>query len=428
MPGNPHELQDFTDVLKTVYLPVRKNAFQFQTPLLAAAERGGPDRVTYGGHDLVFDVKFGRRGGFVSSTQGFFPHSKKSAEKQGRLGISRSYITVMVDGLAAKATMRDQDSYISAAAKISEDASEQWKLEQNRILHGDGLGVRAVLDSVTSTTVVVADNPYGIADAGPGNLHLTEGEDIAVLSSDGATLRGKTTISSATPISLSGDLATITYTSAVSGQQAGDVIVSAVPTAVDANDTSWGAEPYGLMAFVDVEGNFGTFEGINDSRWVATKLTSTTVDETILMRLLGTLEARANLDTRTNPSAMLLLTTRGIWQSYGESLLGLRRFSAPTMTINGGFKATEVAGAALVYDPWAPRGRIYAIHTPDTIFIDLMDWGELTYGDSVSWQRSSTRDAYEAQFGSYWNYGVTMRNSHGVISGITDTVSYAPVY
>lgn len=419
------DIQDFTDVLKTVYLPVRRNAFPLMTVALAQARQIGPEEVRYGGHDLAFDVKLGRRGGFISSARGYTPNAKKSREKQGRLGIARSYATVELDGLAVSASERDEDAYISAAAKVVEDVTEQWQLEQNRIVHSDSLGVRARVETVTDTQTIVVKDPYGISDAGPGNLHLVEGDDIAVLSADGDTTRGKAEI---VDISLSGDQATLSLSTAVSGMTSGDVVVTATPASVHSTDSSWGAEPHGLMSIVDVEENFETFEGIKDDRWQAQKMESSFVDETIVMRLLNTIRARAGIDWRTNPGAMLLLTTTGIWQAYGESLLGMRRYDAPTMTLNGGFTGTQVAGAALVDDPWCPRGRLYAIHGPDTVFIDLMQWGELGMQDAPRWQRAQNRDAWEAVFGSYWNYGAYMRSSHGVIHGITDTVNYSPVF
>ena len=425
MPGTPQDLQDFTDVLKDVYLPVRRKAFPISTPMLAAAKKASPNSVEYAGNDLIFDVKTGRRGGFISSSKGFLPYSKTAREKKGRLSIARTYAVVNVDGLALKASAGDKASYIPAAKKVVEDATEQWRLEQQRILHGDSLGVRAVIGTASTTTSIIVEDPYGIDGAGPGNLHLVVGDDIAVLNPTGATLRGKAQI---TDISLSGDNATLTLGSAISGMQAADVVVTAVPTAVDANDTSWGAEPHGIKSIVDVENAFATFEGISDSRWVAQKMTSSTIDERIVMRLLNTIRNRAGVEWRTNPAAMLLVTTTGIWQAYGDSLLGMRRFDAPTMTLNGGFTAVQVAGAALLDDPWAPRGRMYAIHGPDTVFVDLMDFGKLSFQDSPQWRMAQNQDAYEAVFGSYWNYGAYIRASHGVISGITDTVSYSPVY
>lgn len=423
------DLQDFSAVLKNVYLPIRKKAFPLMSPLLAAAKRGGPDRVRYAGNDLFFTVKLGRRGGFVASASGFLPENVNAEERQGRLGVARTYAVVQVDGLNARATEDPKGAYISAAKKLTEDVLESWKLEQNRILHGDSLGVRALVVSKTSDTVWVVSSPYGISGAGPGSLHLQIGDTIALLDSSASNaVLGKAKI---TNITLSGDNATITVDTDLDGGgtgAAGDLIVTAVPTAVSSTDSSYGAEPFGIMGIVDVENAFVTFEGINHSRWAAQKLTSATIDETTIMQLLQTLRSRAGIDYRSNPKSLLLMTSPGIWQTYGESLLGLRRFSAPEMTLEGGFRGVGVAGAVLMDDPWAPRGRLYAIHTPDTIFIDLLDFGKISFQDSPQWQRAANQDAFEAVYAAYWNYGATVRSSHGVISGITDTVNYSPVY
>lgn len=429
--ANIETLADLSPILKNVYLPIRKKAFPFMTPLLAQAKRGGPDRVRYAGNDLFFVVKLDRRGGFVSSARGFLPDSKDAREKQGRLGIARTYATVEVDGLAARSTEDTRGAYISATKKLVEDVMEQWQLEQERILQGDSRGVRALVKTRTSATIIVVDSPYGIASSGPGNLHLVVG-DVAASHDSSASFAflAKATI---TDIVLAGDDATLTFDATIEGAgtiAAGDVIVTAVPAATNATDTSFGAEPNGLMSIIDVENNFATFEGISDERWVAQKTTSSTgaIDEVLIMKLLNTIRARAGVEWRNDPKAMLLLTTTGIWQSYGDSLLGLRRFAAPTMTLNGGFTGVQVANATLIDDPWNPRGRLYAIHTPDTIFVDLMDFNELTLQDSTRWQRVNRRDAWEVVFASYWNYGVTVRNSHGVISNITDTENFSPIF
>lgn len=424
MPGNPVEIQDLSPVLKNVYLPWRKNLFQSNQVLLAQAKKIGPKHVDYAGNDLFFVVKTDRRGGVVASAKGYFPDALNAPEKQGRLSVSRMYASVYVDGFALKATENSKGSYISAAKKVVEDVMEAWELEQNRVLHGDSLGIRAVVTSGANSATQTVDDPYGITDAGPGNLHLSVGDTVSFRSSDGATLRGKRQI---TAISLSGDTATLTLDSSVN-TTTGDILVTAVSATTHSTDDSFGAEPFGLKAIVDVENAFSTFEGISDNRWVAQKLTSATVDEMTVMKLLNTIRARSAVDTRKNPKEMLLLTTTGIWSSYGESLLGLRRFAAPEMTLEGGFTGVKVANGVLVDDPWAPRGRLYAVHGPDTVFIDLMDFGKVGYQDSPRWRPASTQDGFEAIFASYWNYGVSVRQSHGVISGITDSVNYSPVF
>jgi len=423
--ANFENLEDLTPILKNVYLPIRRKAFPLLTPLAANARKATPQTVRFAGNDLFFDVKLGRRGGFVSSARGYFPDHLSATEKQGRLGITRMYARVQVDPLADAATKPDKAAFISQSKKITEDVMEQWEIEQERVMHGDSTGTRALVTTVTSTTVIEVQSPYGIASSGPGNLHLVEGDVIAVLDTTGATLRGKAQIST---ISLSGDTATLTLASAIAGMQATDIVVTAVPTATHSTDSSFGAEPHGLKGIMDVEGNFATFEGINHDRWVAQKLTSSTVDETIVMKLLNTIRARAGVDWRSNPKALALFTTTGIWQTYGDSLLGLRRFNAPSMEIKGGFTGVQVAGAVLLDDPWGPRGRIYAVHFPDTLLVDLMSFGMVSFQDSPKWQQATNQDAFQAAFATYWNYGVTMRSSHGVISGITDTVNYSPVF
>ena len=424
--ADPIELQDFTPILQNVYLPIRKDIFPVNAVLLAQARKLGPEHVTYAGNDLFFDVVVDRRGGFSSSTIGALPESKIAREKQGRLSVARTYAKAQVDGLALKANSSTRGSYISTAKKVVGDIMKQWEIEQERILHGDSLGIRATVTSgVASATQTVA-NPYGITGAGPGNLHLVEGDTVSFRSSDGLTLRGKRKILTISLVEATG-VATLVLDSSVT-TTTGDIVVAAVPAAVDANDDSFGAEPHGLKSIVDVENAFATFEGFNDARWAAVKNTSATVDESIVMRLLNTIMARSGNDYLQNPRNMLLLTTTGIWQAYGESLLGLRRFAAPEMNLKGGFTGVQVANATLVRDPWAPRGRMYAVYGPDTVFIDLMDFGELSFQDAPKWQRAANFDRWEAVFAAYWNYGALSRISHGVISGITDSVNFSPVF
>lgn len=423
------DLQDVQPILKNKYTNIRKKGFPLLTPLLAQVKKAGPDRVRYGGNDLFFGVKLGRRGGFVASAEGFLPDAMSATERQGRLSVSRIYARVAVDTFAAKASEDPKSAFISLANKVVEDVMDEWQLQQNRVLHGDGMAVRAIVVSRTSATVVTADSPYGIASSGPGNLHLDVGEVIATLdASDSFALLAKDTI---TAITLSTDTATITVGTSIEGSgtiAAGDVIVTAVPTATSSTDTSFGAEPYGIMAITDVEANFATFEGIEHSRWVAQKLTSTSIDETVVMKLLNTQRARGGVDWRVDASAVLGITSTGIWQQYGEALLGLRRFSAPEMTLNGGFKAIKVAGIPVVDDPWCPRGRFYSMVPDDLIFVDLMDFGKLSYEDSPTWRPAANQDGFEAVYATYMGFGCTRRNTQGVISGITDTVNYSPVY
>jgi hypothetical protein len=424
------DLTTLTGVLKTMYTPIQKRMFSLMSVLPAQARRGGADTVQYAGNDAIFSAQFESRGGFTSSTTGKLPEPQDGVDKQGRLGIARSYFVSKVDGLALKATTNSKGAYISAAKKVIRDVMQQWKIEQNRVMHGDSQGIRCVVVTRTSATEIIVDAPYGISGAGPGNLFLRVGDTVAVHDTNAANaLLSKAVIGSITRGS--GDQATLIASSGdfegAGTVATGDILVSACTAATSATDTSLGAEPHGAKSIIDVEDAFATFEQLKDDRWVAQKLTSTTVDETIVMKLLNTIRARTGIDWRSNAKKMILLTTTGIWQAYGASLLGLRRFTAPTMELNGGFKGVQVAGATLIDDPYCPRGRLYAFHGPSLIFIDLMDFGMLSYEDANRWRPAAREDSYEGVHGIYWNFGATQRNAHGVISGITDTDNFSPV-
>jgi hypothetical protein len=266
----------------------------------------------------------------VSSSAGFIPHATSAREKQGRLGIARTYATAQVDNLALKSNSSTRGAFISIGKKVVEDIMDQWKLEQSRIMHGDSLGIRALYAAVSGATFT-CDSAYGIASGGPGNMHLDVGDQIAIIDQTDGTMHHKATITGYT--STASDVSTFTMSATMTGGADGDYVVTAVPAATDTNDNSFGAEPHGWKSIVDVEGNWATFEGIKDAKWLAQKLTNSTLDELQVMKLLNTIRAKAGVEWRDNPKKCVLVTTTGIWQAYGELLLGLRRFAAPTMTI-----------------------------------------------------------------------------------------------
>jgi hypothetical protein len=142
--AEPHPLGEFSATLKNVYLPIRKKAWPKMSVLAAQARKIGPETAKFAGNDLFFDVVLSGVGGFVAVKPGFAPESLVAKEKQGRLGIARNYAKLFVDGLALKATADSKGSYISVAKKLMEDVMDQWQIEQNRVLHGDGLAIRAL--------------------------------------------------------------------------------------------------------------------------------------------------------------------------------------------------------------------------------------------------------------------------------------------
>lgn len=417
--------------LKNVYSKFRKQVFPILTPLLANMKslKPGMNSARWGGNGIYFDVVLTRPTGMTFSDAGYFPPSAAATEKQGNVGIKRSYVSRTIDQLAVQGTVSQEASFVPLAKKIMQEAMDAAKLGQNEALHGDGRGVKATVTSVTNTTTFVCSAPYGLSGAGQGGLTLDVGMYVAFRDSTGATLRtGKNTIVS---ITNSGDSATIVIDAANANVQANDLIVAATTS-----DDAYGRSVNGLINLLNRGASYNSLHGISaasDSpRWDAVRLVAGTdtadanqPSEMDIWKLATLVAAKSGKDPLTAPDEFLVITTPGIVRKLAESFLGQRNWQmAPKVELKGGFKGVEVAGLKLIPDFWCPAGTVYMVHLPSLLWVDLMDFQPLSFEGVGPWRFVAGRDAYEYSFGQYWNTAVLQRNAHGMITGYTDTERY----
>lgn len=423
---------DISGVLKNVYAKFRVNSFPIATPLLAQVKKGspgGPERMQWGGNGVYWDVKLTRPVGLVSSDSGYFGKTAAVVEKQATLGIKRQYVTRHIDALADSGTTSKEAAYIGVARKVLDEALDATVLGQQENLHGNGDFIKAVVDSVTSTTVIVVDNPYGVADAGRGGLLLDQDMYVAVLDASASyAVLGRSYITSVAQ-SASADTATVTLTTAITGMAAGDVIVPCT-----ADDTSYQKATNGLINITNRGNSYQSFEGITSAtypRWDSVRMTAgTDTDDAALptemdvWELIQRVAAKSGKNAQVKPNEFLLITTPGLVKKLGESFLGQRRWDMGMKKLTGGFGALEICGLPLVPDMYCPAGTMYLLHLPSLTWVDRMDWKKISFEGQGPWRFISGRDAYEVTYGAYWNFGALQRNSLGVITGYTDTRRY----
>lgn len=421
---------DITGVLKNVYEAFRINLFPKLTPLMANVKKarpGGPERMQWGGNGVYWDVVLTRPVGLSASDSGYFPPGAQAIERQANLGIKRTYVSRQIDMLAVQGTQSKEAAFVPLARKIIQEAMDAAQLGQQEILHGNGLAIKGIVGTVTDTTHIIVSGPYGVASSGKGGLLLDVGMFIAVKDTTGATLRGKATVTAA---SNSGDNCTLTLDTAIAGMIATDIVVAATTS-----DDSYNAVPNGLINITNRGAAYNSLHGISAgtfARWDTVRMTAGTdtadanqPSEMDIVDLAMRLANRSGKNPMLNPSEFLLITTPGIFKKLGESFLGQRRFDMAAKTkLQGGFDAVVIAGLPMVQDYWCPAGTIYLVHLPSLTWVDRQDWMKLQYEDSGPWRFITGRDAYEVNFGSYWNFGVLQRNAHGIIVSYTDTVRY----
>jgi len=426
---------ELTGLLKNVYSQFREKVQNLVTPLLAQLNKGkagGPRNMRWGGNNVFFDVVVGRPAGATFSSAGYFPPDTTAQEVQGNVGVVRAYTTRQIDGLAFVGTQSKDAAFQTIAKKTMEEIKEASTLLMQQALHNKSDGIVALVGSVTSTTVIVVTSPYGVASAGQGSLLVSVGDYIAVLDTSASdAVLGRSNVSA---ISVSGDNSTLTLTTAITGMAAADKLVKAT-----ASDTSFNGAMNGLINITNRGGSYASLHGITQATygiWDAIRMVAGTdtpdasqPTESDIWDLIQRIAGRSGKDAMLRPQDFLLMTTPGLGKKIIESMVGQRRFDSAefSTTIKGGYKAVSVCGIPLVQDYYVPAGTLYLIHIPSLSWVDAKDWGFVEFEGAGPWRWTQGRDAFETSYGWYGNLACLQRNSHGSITGYTDTARYTHV-
>jgi len=426
---------ELTGLLKNVYSQFREKVQNLVTPLLAQLNKGkagGPRNMRWGGNNVFFDVVVGRPAGATFSSAGYFPPDTTAQEVQGNVGVVRAYTTRQIDGLAFVGTQSKDAAFQTIAKKTMEEIKEASTLLMQQALHNKSDGIVALVGSVTSTTVIVVTSPYGVASAGQGSLLVSVGDFIAVLDTSASdAVLGRSNVSA---ISVSGDNSTLTLTTAITGMAAADKLVKAT-----ASDTSFNGAMNGLINITNRSGSYASLHGITQATygiWDAIRMVAGTdtpdasqPTESDIWDLIQRIAGRSGKDAMLRPQDFLLMTTPGLGKKIIESMVGQRRFDSAefSTTIKGGYKAVSVCGIPLVQDYYVPAGTLYLIHIPSLSWVDAKDWGFVEFEGAGPWRWTQGRDAFETSYGWYGNLACLQRNSHGSITGYTDTARYTHV-
>lgn len=435
--ANPTLITDaeLTGLLKNVYSQFREKVQNLVTPLLAQLEKGrsgGPRNMRWGGNNVFFDVVTGRPAGATFSASGYFPPDTTATEVQANVGIVRAYTTRQVDGLAFVGTQSKDAAFTTIASKTMEEIKDASMLLMQQALHNKADGVVALIGTASSTTSIIVSSPYGLASSGQGSLLLSVGDFIAVLDTSASdAVLGRSAI---TAITNSGDNATLTLGTAISGMAAADKIVKAT-----ASDTSFNGAMNGLISITNRGNAYPSLHSISNatySIWDATRMVAgtdtpdaTQPTESDIWDLIQKIAGRSGKDANVKPKDFLLMTTPGLAKKLMESMVAQRRFTAGEFgtTIKGGYKAIEICGIPCVTDYYIPAGTIYLLHIPSLSWVDAKDWGFVEFEGAGPWRWLSGRDAFETTYGWYGNLACLARNAHGSITGYTDTARYSHI-
>jgi len=364
----------------------------------------GTGSLPYGGKYVVFPLHTSRNSGVGARNEGeVLPNAGKQGTARAQLNLKYQYGGIELNGQTFELATKEYQTFADAMETEVSGIKEDLSKDRNRQYFGNGNGKIATVVSVAGQ-VITLDTVQ----------HVQDDELLDIQIAATATVRQANI--RVTTVSTTNVTATVTGT--LTGVVAGDILV---------RQGSFGREWTGLSAIID---DASTLYGIapgTQRLWAAEKNiqggTPTALSEATFMRM-------ADRIRRNGAKPTAILTTLGVQRAYWLLLTQQRRFT-DTKEFKGGYTGLEFnAGSSgslpMIADIDAPASTAYFVNEKQ---IQLYRPHEFKFmdRDGSMWKQkvdaSGRYDAYVATLYEYSELGTKRRNSHGVVTNITEDIS-----
>jgi hypothetical protein len=398
----PQTLATLTPLLKEVYEGGLVEQLNNDTKAYNRLKSDSKSSAKWGGKYVNLPIHVARNSGIGSRNESeALPTAGYQDTREVFIPMKFHYAAVELTGQAIELADKDYQTFAQTlnleVSSIKKDVSK----ERNRMYFGNGSGARAVCNaSVSGQTVQVADTKgidmNGIYDVMVGTTSTVRQTALVV-----------TGVNTATNV--------LTFTGTGTGIVSGDIWV---------RTGSYGREWSGLGALISDTTVYEQLDPATVPIWKSELKTSAgSVSELMFIRMADRIYTNGG-------NTSVIWTTLGVQRAYFSLLTGLKRF-VNTTKFEGGFSGVSFESASqgeipMIPDIDAPAGTANFV---DEKAITVYDNGGYKFMDRTGsmWQqkRNSTGkfDAWEATLYEYSEMGANRRNTHGLISGITEDVA-----
>lgn len=388
-------------ILKEVYEKRLRDQLQSAIKTLRRIERSS-EGVTHevGGKYVAFPIRVKRNHGIGARSENEpLPVARTQSYKQARVQLKYLYGSLELTGQVFELAERDPQAFASALDQEVNGLKEGLKKDFNRQVYGTNTGVLATAVSGSTTTFV---------NTTPGALQYLEvGMIVDVIDSDGSTVNGA-------------DVEILTINLGT-----GTVTFAAIGVAVAVNDfmvraDSLGKEVTGFSQIVNTTGTLYNVDPTVDAVWTGN------VDSTAAALSEGRMITMVDAIRTRGGDVTVGFCSLGVRRAYFNLLVQQRRFTN-TQKFEGGFSGlaftTDEGDIPIVSDFDCQPGRLYFLNEKEIKLYEAADWGFMNR-DGSNWQRKVTSagsfDAYQATLFKYCEIGTHRRNSHGVLTNVTE--------
>lgn len=398
----PQTLATLTPLLKEVYEGGLVEQLNNDTKAYNRLKTNSKASAKWGGKYVNLPIHVARNSGIGSRNESeALPTAGYQDTREAFIPMKFHYAAVELTGQAIELADKDYQTFASTlnleVSSIKNDVSK----ERNRMYFGNGSGARAVSNAaVSGQTVTVADTK---------GLDMNGVYDVMVGAT--ATIRQAGLVVT----NLNPSNGTVTFTGTGTGIVSGDIWV---------RTGSYGREWSGLGALISDTTVYEQIDPANVPVWKAEVKTSAgSISELMLIRMADRIYTNGG-------KTSVIWTTLGVQRAYFSLLTGLKRFVNSTK-FEGGFSGVSFESASqgeipMIPDIDAPAGTAQFV---DEKAITIYDNGGYKFMDRTGsmWQQKRTAsgkfDAFEATLYEYSEMGANRRNTHGLVSGITEDVA-----
>lgn len=397
----PQTLATLTPLLKEVYEGGLVEQLNNDTKAYNRLKTNSKSSAKWGGKYVNLPIHVARNSGIGSRNESeALPTAGYQDTREAMIPMKFHYAAVELTGQAIELADKDYQTFAETlnleVSSIKKDVSK----ERNRQYFGNGSGAKAVVTALAGQNITVADHK---------GLDINGVYDVMVGSTSAVRQAGLVV----TNINTATNVATVTGTT--TGIVANDIIV---------RTGSYGREWSGLGAIISDTTVFQQIDPATVPVWKSEiKTAAGSISELMLVRMADRIYTNGG-------KTSVIWTTLGVQRAYFSLLTSLKRFVGTTK-FTGGFSGVAFESASqgeipMIPDIDCPAGSALFV---DEKAITVYDNGGYKFMDRSGsmWQQKRTNagkfDAWEATLYEYSELGVNRRNTHGMISGITEDVA-----
>jgi hypothetical protein len=393
-------------ILKEVYTRTLNEQLNNETRAVNRIQSSSDGTATqpYGGRYVVFPIHTARNSGIGARNENeALPTAGYQQTNRAQLNLKNQYGTIELSGQTFELATKEYQTFANAVDLEMDRIKDDLSKDRNRQYFGSGNGRIATVVSVSGQNITVDTIQ-----------HIQDNEILDAVTT-GGTLHGTAALV-VTSVDTVNNVVTVTGTT--TGIVAGDILI---------RTGNYGREWTGLGAIID---NASTLYNINPANvrvWKAEVNTqggtSTALSEATFMRMTDRIY-------RNGAKPTVILTSLGVQRAYWLLLTQQRRF-VDTKTFEGGYRGLEFSAGStgvipLIADIDAPASTAMFVNEK-AIQLYRPHGFKFMDRDGSMWKQKvdsgGRYDAYVAELYEYSELGTTRRNSHGIITNITEDAS-----